>query len=413
MRRTDFLGFVVLVVIVSWATYSCAQDSSNRLSSQNEDNLARLATVRVSSEQSGTPGANATDGNPATEWSGVEQFPWIHLEWKEPIKIARIVIRDRHATANRVQGGKARFSDGTTLDIDDIAPGGRPNETCFEPRTTTSLRLDFFSANGKNPGLAEIEVYADGKPAVAAPVVYPKPGTPRHHSGKGPSHLDRRQRARGEMVRRDVVPVCGNACETDRIHRPIVRHRRHLHRRPLAENRRLVQREADRRRGGICRGQLARRKTPVGCSRSGNQASGIARDRVALVADRIRRGRASRPFRRAAAKAIRPQRPAVARQSWRNDPRPPGWHHGPRREILYDRPGLARQTYSRLPIRLVQEHRHADLLFPRSDELDVLRHVRHGPSSNPDSPLYNYAIDRWARQAPPAPEAPASSLRSS
>jgi hypothetical protein len=142
-----------------------------------QENLAKHATVHASSELNGNLSANAVDGDLATEWAGTESFPGITLEWKEPVKIGRIVIRDRHDPANRLQGGKARFSDGSTLDIDDIPPGGKPCEIQFEPRMATSLRVDFFSAIGKNPGLAEIEVYSDGKPKAVLQVAAPKPGS--------------------------------------------------------------------------------------------------------------------------------------------------------------------------------------------------------------------------------------------
>ena len=141
-------------------------------------NLARLAEVSVSSQQASCPPANATDGDRATEWAGTEGHPWIRLQWKEPVKVGRIVVCDRADAANRAQGGKILFSNGDTLDVDDIPPGGAPREVRWEPVTVTWLRLDLFSARGNNPGLAEIQVYADGG-AVAqpTPAAEPAPGT--------------------------------------------------------------------------------------------------------------------------------------------------------------------------------------------------------------------------------------------
>ena len=141
-------------------------------------NLARAAEVSVSSQQNGFPKAHAIDGNRSTEWASTGGHPWIKLQWKEPVKVGRLVLCDRADPANRAQGGKVLFSDGSTLDVDDIPPGGAPCEVRFEPRTVSWLRLDLFSARGRNPGLAEIEVYSDGgelpKPA---PASYPAPGT--------------------------------------------------------------------------------------------------------------------------------------------------------------------------------------------------------------------------------------------
>ena len=98
--------------------------------------------------------------------------------------VGRIVLRDRADTASKAQGGKLLFGDGgdsckgRTLDVDDIPPGSAPCEVRFEPRKVNSLRLDLFTARGPHPGLAEIEVYADGgaRPKPAR-VRYPAPGT--------------------------------------------------------------------------------------------------------------------------------------------------------------------------------------------------------------------------------------------
>jgi hypothetical protein len=92
--------------------------------------------------------------------------------------VGRIVLCDRADPASRAQGGKVLFSDGSTLDVDDIPPGGAPCEVRFKPRTVSWLRLDLFSARGKNPGLAEIQVYADsGELPKPVPASCPAPGT--------------------------------------------------------------------------------------------------------------------------------------------------------------------------------------------------------------------------------------------
>jgi hypothetical protein len=70
---------------------------------------------------------------------------------------------DRSDPQSNAQGGKVLFSDGSTIDVDDIPPDGKPREVRFQTKTVTWLRLDLFTARGKNVGLAQFEVYSDGE----------------------------------------------------------------------------------------------------------------------------------------------------------------------------------------------------------------------------------------------------------
>ncbi len=144
-----------------------------------EANLARAAVVSVSSAQSGFPKANAIDGDHATEWAANGSHPWIKLQWKEPVKVGRLVLRDRANSANRAQGGKLLFGDGSTLDVDDIPLGGAPCDVRFEPRTVTWLRLDLFSARGQQPRPGRNRGLRGRRKAAAnpRPPCYPAPGT--------------------------------------------------------------------------------------------------------------------------------------------------------------------------------------------------------------------------------------------
>jgi hypothetical protein len=169
------LSFAVLAAISG--APCLAQDPPPSSPTVGSANLAKDATVVVSSEMPRFPKEDLIDGNRTTEWASNDVHPWVKLQWKEPVKIGRLVICDRADAANKAQGGKLLFSDGRTIDVDDIAPGGVPHEVQFEPRTVTWLRFDLFSARGKNPGLAEIEVYSDGEAPKPAPIVYPAAGT--------------------------------------------------------------------------------------------------------------------------------------------------------------------------------------------------------------------------------------------
>lgn len=142
-------------------------------------NLASLAELSVSSEQPQHPKASAIDADRSTDWASAgELHPWIKLQWREPVKVGRLTLCDRADLGENAQGGKVLFSDGTTLDIDDIPHDGQPCEVQFEPKTVTWLRLDLFSARGNNVGLAAVEVYSDGKAIpTPAPATYPASGT--------------------------------------------------------------------------------------------------------------------------------------------------------------------------------------------------------------------------------------------
>lgn len=143
-------------------------------------NLTGSADIQVSSQQPQHPKTHATDGDHSTQWASAgEVHPWIRLDWKQPVTVGRLVLCDRGVPEEgRAQGGKILFSDGGTLDVDDIPVDGKPCQVRFGPRTVTWLRLDLFSARGKSPGLAEIEVYSDGgSTPQPEPTMYPAPGT--------------------------------------------------------------------------------------------------------------------------------------------------------------------------------------------------------------------------------------------
>ena len=186
MKTRPLASFVwPAAVVVSTILGTLARGQSP--AGADKPNLARTAEAIVSNHQNGLPGANAIDGKPATEWAGLGPHPWIKLQWKQPVTVGRVVVRDRADTKNRTQGGKLLFSDGSVVVVDDIAPGSAPREVQFAPRSIRWLRLDLFSSLGDHPGLAEFEVYTDGRePAPPATPAYPAPGTLVTIPGKDP-----------------------------------------------------------------------------------------------------------------------------------------------------------------------------------------------------------------------------------
>ena len=178
MPPMAYLSFAVCMAACGLLCDAQAQEQASPASPADVVNLAINADVIVSSELARLPKENLTDGDRSSEWASSDVHPWIKLQWKAPVEVGRLVICDRADTADKAQGGKILFSDGHTMDVDDIAPGGAPREVRFEPRTIAWLRMDLFSAVGKNPGLAEIEVYSDsGNPLKPESVAFPAPGT--------------------------------------------------------------------------------------------------------------------------------------------------------------------------------------------------------------------------------------------
>ncbi len=177
IRQCHLSNCLAIIATGCLTLNSSAHGHPNPQGQTLQPNLALRAEVGVSSEQSGLPKAQAVDGNDSTEWASTGGHPWIALHWKEPLQVGRLLLRDRADRESQAQGGKVLFSDGSTLDVDDIPPGGAPCEVRFKPRTVSWLRLDLFSAIGKNPGLAEIQVYADGEEPPKPAATHPVPGT--------------------------------------------------------------------------------------------------------------------------------------------------------------------------------------------------------------------------------------------
>lgn len=159
---------VTVLVLMLGTVRSLAEEAKN---------LARTAEVTVSSEQEGFAKAQAVDGDRATAWAAIGRHPRITLTWNVPVEVDRIVLVDRPSSDSWAQGGKLLFDDGSTLDVDDLPHGGS-REARFAPRTVRWVRLDLFSALGPTPGLAEIEVYGDSGPLPQPPATFsPVAGT--------------------------------------------------------------------------------------------------------------------------------------------------------------------------------------------------------------------------------------------
>ena len=89
-----------------------------------DDNLARTATVTVSSTAVGYSERGAVDGGvagypeaPGKEWvsKGETTTAWIRLTWDEEKSIDRVWLFDRPNMIDQITGGRLEFSDGTII----------------------------------------------------------------------------------------------------------------------------------------------------------------------------------------------------------------------------------------------------------------------------------------------------------
>ena len=132
-------------------------------------NLARLATVSVSSEdtEAGQLGTNATNGEVAEvvretpEWAsrGEVEGAWIKLTWPSPMEVWEVVLYDRPNLRDNIGAGILSFSDGTQINVGPLPNDGAPFRVEFDPRTVTWIQFKVTNATGGHPGLQEFEVF--------------------------------------------------------------------------------------------------------------------------------------------------------------------------------------------------------------------------------------------------------------
>jgi hypothetical protein len=132
-------------------------------------NVARLATVTVSSENTDTGqlGINAIDGTVAetprdvSEWAsrGAPDGAWIKLTWPSQVEVWEVVLYDRPHLRHNIRGGLLLFSDGSQINVGTLPNDGAPFRLEFDPRTVTWIQFKVTISTGGNPGLQEFEVF--------------------------------------------------------------------------------------------------------------------------------------------------------------------------------------------------------------------------------------------------------------
>lgn len=135
------------------------------------DNIAPLARVTASSCAQGSSPSGVNDGESRiagkgewvsdvreTFWGEID-FPWIRLDWDQPVRIDRILLFDRVSDSSHTAGVALHFSDGTTVDVGEIPDSGAPREVRLDGVTTSYVIVEITDGTGSYLGLSEIEVY--------------------------------------------------------------------------------------------------------------------------------------------------------------------------------------------------------------------------------------------------------------
>lgn len=124
-------------------------------SALDEEHAASLVT----DQQIRIPGKGAWASRSEQTFWGQIDYPWIQLDWQQPVSIDRIVLYDRPETDTHIAGGVLHFSDGSRLNVWSIPNDGSPKEVTFDSRTVSWVRFEVTDADGVHVGLSEMEVY--------------------------------------------------------------------------------------------------------------------------------------------------------------------------------------------------------------------------------------------------------------
>jgi len=138
--------------------------------SEFKNNVARLATVTVSSVEPGYGQTGLTDGvldgypgDTAAEWSSKQLVgASCTLTWSTPQTVDRIGLYDRPNTTDQITSGTLVFSDGTTIAVGALPNDGQtPAEITFPAKTITSVRFEVTGVRKgtEHAGLSEFQVF--------------------------------------------------------------------------------------------------------------------------------------------------------------------------------------------------------------------------------------------------------------
>lgn len=143
------------------------------LQAQVPYNIAPRAEITASSSLSAEFGPErAADGkillNQAGEWAcqgdttdwGYIRLPWIQFKWDTPQKINRVILYDRVNLKDHIAGGQLRFSDGSTIRVNQIPNNGFGKEIKFDTKTVDWVKFEVTDGKGRDLGFSEIEIFS-------------------------------------------------------------------------------------------------------------------------------------------------------------------------------------------------------------------------------------------------------------
>jgi len=93
-----------------------------------------------------------------TFWGEID-YPWIQLDWDAPVCINKVILYDRAGKEAHTAGGVLHFSDGSRINVWQMANDGSPKVVEFPAKTTEWIRFEVTDGDGVNLGLSEIEVF--------------------------------------------------------------------------------------------------------------------------------------------------------------------------------------------------------------------------------------------------------------
>ena len=142
--------------LVSASPYNIAPDSRVSASSTlNESYEASNVTDRIIRVPDKGEWASKST---MTFWGQID-YPWIQLDWDNPVCVNKVVLYDRPDEKTHIAGGILHFSDGSCINVCQIPNNGSPKVVEFSARKTKWIRFEVTDGDGVNLGLSEIEVF--------------------------------------------------------------------------------------------------------------------------------------------------------------------------------------------------------------------------------------------------------------
>lgn len=124
--------------LISASPYNIAPDSRVSASSTlNESYEASNVTDRIIRVPDKGEWASKST---MTFWGQID-YPWIQLDWDNPVCVNKVVLYDRPDEKTHIAGGILHFSDGSCINVCQIPNNGSPKVVEFPARKTKWIRL--------------------------------------------------------------------------------------------------------------------------------------------------------------------------------------------------------------------------------------------------------------------------------